>query len=220
MPCPTRTSQHAYMRPLGVVSMLIAVDEERGPQLYKVDPAGFYIGYKVSKRHRDLGQVFCSEIKMAWSARSLRLMCPLLMSHRPPLVLKCLPMPPSFAQATSVGTKETEATNFLEKKFKGSPQLSYDEAVMVSGMIPESEPTCKPLSPTTGRGYNHRGILDSNLTLPLLQAAIGALQNVLSEDLKPADIEVGVVRDDGERAFKVLSNDEVDHFLSALAERD
>lgn len=35
------------MRPLGVVSMLIAVDEERGPQLFKVDPAGFYIGYKV-----------------------------------------------------------------------------------------------------------------------------------------------------------------------------
>lgn len=50
-------------------------------------------------------------------------------------------------QATSVGAKETEATNFLEKKFKGSPQLSYEEAV---------------------------------------QTAIGALQNVLSEDLKPA----------------------------------
>ncbi len=40
-------AQHAYMRPLGVVSMLIAVDEERGPQLFKVDPAGFFVGYKV-----------------------------------------------------------------------------------------------------------------------------------------------------------------------------
>ena len=47
LPSPLLPSQHAYMRPLGVVSMLIAVDEERGPQLFKVDPAGFYIGYKV-----------------------------------------------------------------------------------------------------------------------------------------------------------------------------
>eukprot|EP00983_Pelagomonas_calceolata_P123803 1161045-Pelagomonas_calceolata.AAC.26 len=39
--------QHAYMRPLGVVSMLIGIDEERGPQLFKVDPAGYFVGYKV-----------------------------------------------------------------------------------------------------------------------------------------------------------------------------
>ena len=43
---------------------------------------------------------------------------------------------------------------------------------------------------------------------------------MLSEDLKPTDIEVGVVRADEDRAFKVLSNDEVDHFLQTLAERD
>lgn len=124
-------TQHAYMRPLGVVSMLIAIDEERGPQLFKVDPAGFYIGYR----------------------------------------------------ATAVGTKETEATNMLEKKFKGTPEMSYDDAV---------------------------------------QTAIGVLQQVLSEDLKPADIEVGVVRDDdaGERAFQILGSDEVDHFLTLLSERD
>jgi len=35
------------MRPLGVVSMLIGIDEERGPQLFKVDPAGYFVGYKV-----------------------------------------------------------------------------------------------------------------------------------------------------------------------------
>ena len=43
---------------------------------------------------------------------------------------------------------------------------------------------------------------------------------MLAEDLKAADIEVGVVRDDGDRAFKVLSNEEVDTFLTALSERD
>lgn len=35
------------MRPLGVIPMLVAVDEERGPSLFKVDPAGYYVGYKV-----------------------------------------------------------------------------------------------------------------------------------------------------------------------------
>ena len=33
-------TQQASMRPLGVMSILIGVDEERGLQLYKVDPAG------------------------------------------------------------------------------------------------------------------------------------------------------------------------------------
>ena len=36
------------MRPLGVIPMLIAVDEERGPSLFKVDPAGYYVGYKAA----------------------------------------------------------------------------------------------------------------------------------------------------------------------------
>lgn len=40
--------QHAYMRPLAVIPILIGIDEERGPQLYKVDPAGYYVGYKVT----------------------------------------------------------------------------------------------------------------------------------------------------------------------------
>ena len=40
-------AQHAYMRPLGVVPILCGIDEERGPQLFKVDPAGYFVGYKV-----------------------------------------------------------------------------------------------------------------------------------------------------------------------------
>ncbi|OQS02897.1 proteasome subunit alpha type-6 [Thraustotheca clavata] len=41
-------TQHASMRALGVVTILISVDDEKGPQLYKTDPAGHYWGYKAT----------------------------------------------------------------------------------------------------------------------------------------------------------------------------
>lgn len=41
-------TQHAYMRPLGVAMIMIGIDEELGPQLYKCDPAGTYMGCKAT----------------------------------------------------------------------------------------------------------------------------------------------------------------------------
>merc|ERR1719359_2135225 len=41
-------TQHAYMRPYGVVAIFCSMDEEKGPSLYQVDPAGFYLGYKAT----------------------------------------------------------------------------------------------------------------------------------------------------------------------------
>lgn len=49
-------TQHAYMRPLGVIATIIGIDEERGPQLFKVDPAGYFVGYKVSTGKRERGK--------------------------------------------------------------------------------------------------------------------------------------------------------------------
>lgn len=39
-------SQMVYMRPLCVVTMLFGIDDEKGPQLFKIDPAGYFVGYK------------------------------------------------------------------------------------------------------------------------------------------------------------------------------
>ncbi|EGD78648.1 proteasome subunit alpha type-6 [Salpingoeca rosetta] len=39
-------TQEAGLRPLGSTMILIGVDDELGPQVYKCDPAGFYAGYK------------------------------------------------------------------------------------------------------------------------------------------------------------------------------
>lgn len=41
-------TQAAYMRPLAVMPILLGIDEERGPQLFKVDPAGYFVGYKAT----------------------------------------------------------------------------------------------------------------------------------------------------------------------------
>jgi len=41
-------TQHAGIRPMACTVHLCAIDDERGPQLYKADPAGFVFGYKAS----------------------------------------------------------------------------------------------------------------------------------------------------------------------------
>jgi len=39
-------TQHAFMRALGIVTMFIGIDEDKGPQLFRCDPAGAFFGYR------------------------------------------------------------------------------------------------------------------------------------------------------------------------------
>jgi 20S proteasome subunit alpha 1 len=41
-------TQKAYMRPLCVVSLLFTIDDEGKAQLFKIDPAGHFMGYKAA----------------------------------------------------------------------------------------------------------------------------------------------------------------------------
>ncbi|GFZ08142.1 20S proteasome subunit PAA2 [Actinidia rufa] len=41
-------TQHAYMRPLGIVAMVLGIDDEFGPRLFKCDPAGHFFGHKTA----------------------------------------------------------------------------------------------------------------------------------------------------------------------------
>jgi 20S proteasome subunit alpha 1 len=41
-------TQHAFMRALGVITIFGGIDEEKGPALYRVDPAGHYVGMKAA----------------------------------------------------------------------------------------------------------------------------------------------------------------------------
>jgi len=121
-------TQNAEMRPLGCSMMMIGIDEELGPAVFKTDPAGYYCGYK----------------------------------------------------ACSVGSKQTEAISFLEKKYKKKDDYTTDETI---------------------------------------QLAIQCLCTVLSSDLKPSEMEIGIVTTN-DPEFRALTEAEIDHHLTALSEKE
>jgi 20S proteasome subunit alpha 1 len=102
-------TQHAGMRPYGVTMILCGMDEEKGPQLFKCDPAGHYLGYKVWF--------------LVWFECA---------------VTGSFFLPYCHLQATSAGQKDLEAQNMLEKKLKSGSSISYDETVQMAISVLQS----------------------------------------------------------------------------------
>ena len=123
------------MRALGVIPILIAIDEEKGPQLFKVDPAGYFVGYKVGGW---AGTLEAWGWRRAGQCRAVQCSMPPPPTHhhhhhasphprcRHPRCARCACC---AVQATAAGVKEVEAINLLEKKYKSGPQYSQKEAV-------------------------------------------------------------------------------------------
>ncbi|CEO95269.1 Proteasome subunit alpha type [Plasmodiophora brassicae] len=59
-------TQHAFMRALGVVSILCAIDPEDGPVLFRCDPAGHFLGYKAcaaGTKEQEINNVLEKQVK-------------------------------------------------------------------------------------------------------------------------------------------------------------
>eukprot|EP00298_Acanthocystis_sp_HF-20_P022530 c30507_g1_i1.p1 GENE.c30507_g1_i1~~c30507_g1_i1.p1 ORF type:complete len:252 (-),score=114.17 c30507_g1_i1:65-820(-) len=120
-------------------------------------------------------------------------------------------MRPLGVSMTLVGIDD-DGANGVPALFKCDP----------SGYAVGYQATCTGQKDVEGMNFLEKKF--KNLTGPLsyaesVQTAIETLQSVLSTDLKPSEIEVAVVRCD-QRDFVRLSDDEIEHHLTAIAERD
>ncbi|WFD02941.1 proteasome endopeptidase complex [Malassezia obtusa] len=115
-------------------------------------------------------------------------------------------------RATASGTKQTEAINFLEKQFKRSSSTSVSAP---DSALREAEEIAAKLS--------REDVLDM---------AVHTLSTVLAQELKPSEIEIGIVggpdavagadaaAQAAQRRFATLSEADIGQILERLAERD
>lgn len=96
------------MRPLGVSAILIAVDEERGPQLYKA---------------RKPGAAPALSLYLSYARAGLRVLGPRQTDPAGYFV---------GYHAVAAGAKDVEANNHLEKKLKPGAPLAQDAAVRLA----------------------------------------------------------------------------------------
>ncbi|KAK0554657.1 Proteasome subunit YC7alpha/Y8 (protease yscE subunit 7) [Tilletia horrida] len=131
-------------------------------------------------------------------------------------------------RATAAGTKQTEAINFLEKKFK-KPSASESS----------SSAAAAPSTAQTASGPADQAVTDAEAhsqslsTQDVLELAITTLASILQQDLKPTEVEIAIVggekaidlADKGkeaqaQRRFRTLDESQIASILEAIADRD
>ncbi|WFD29175.1 proteasome endopeptidase complex [Malassezia sp. CBS 17886] len=176
-------TQRAAMRPLGISMIIIGLDDERGhaPQIFKLDPAGHYVGYR----------------------------------------------------ATASGTKQTEATNFLEKQFKRNT-VSSGSVSAAAAAASAANSTASAAASAPDVALVEAEEVTSHLSHEdVLDLAVNTLNTVLAQELKASEIEIGVVGGpavlapdaawndaSAQRRFRTLAEADVTQILDRLAERD
>ncbi|KAK0518896.1 Proteasome subunit YC7alpha/Y8 (protease yscE subunit 7) [Tilletia horrida] len=152
-------------------------------------------------------------------------------------------------RATAAGTKQTEAINFLEKKFKkpsaseGGPSTgaagssSSTSAAAAAATAPSagSSGSASAASGPADQAVSDAEALAQSLsTQDVLELAITTLASILQQDLKPNEVELAIVGggpqaidlEDGSkeavalRRFRTLSEQEIGAILDAIADRD
>ncbi|KAK0518821.1 Proteasome subunit YC7alpha/Y8 (protease yscE subunit 7), partial [Tilletia horrida] len=152
-------------------------------------------------------------------------------------------------RATAAGTKQTEAINFLEKKFKkpsaseGGPSTgaagssSSTSAAAAAATAPSagSSGSASAASGPADQAVSDAEALAQSLsTQDVLELAITTLASILQQDLKPNEVELAIVGggpqaidlEDGSkeavalRRFRNLSEQEIGAILDAIADRD
>lgn len=124
---------------------------------------------------------------------------------------------------------QTEATNYLEKHFKKTGSGVADSEDVSKETTASSLVEISPDAATAeAEAISRRMTTDE-----ALQLALQTLSTVLAQDLKPSEVEVGIVggpkagdvQDQCEEAkkqrrFRTLTEDEISAVLDALAEKD
>ncbi|KAE8218888.1 hypothetical protein CF319_g7315 [Tilletia indica] len=136
-------------------------------------------------------------------------------------------------RATAAGAKQTEAINFLEKKFKKASLSEGGSGTVTTSTGELSTPATAASGPADQAVSDAEALSQSLSTQAVLELAITTLASILQQDLKPNEVEIAIVGGEKaieiedsskeavlQRRFRTLSEQEIGSILDAIADRD